>query len=41
MNDSWLMEVGAFDLKFKYPQHFNRLFKQHVVMFPNDYRGIK
>jgi AraC-like DNA-binding protein len=35
------MEVSVFYQKVKYPQHFNRLFKQRVGMFPNDYRGIK
>jgi AraC family transcriptional activator of pobA len=29
----------AFELGFKYPQHFTRLFKQHVGFTPKDYRG--
>ena len=29
----------AFDLGFKYPQHFTRLFKQKVGVSPNEYRG--
>lgn len=28
----------AYDLGFKYPQHFNRLFKQRVGQSPNEYR---
>ena len=30
----------AFDLGFKYPQHFTRLFKQRVGQSPNEYRGM-
>jgi AraC family transcriptional regulator, transcriptional activator of pobA len=30
----------AYDLGFKYPQHFTRLFKQHVGFSPNDYRML-
>jgi AraC family transcriptional regulator, transcriptional activator of pobA len=30
----------AYDLGFKYPQHFARLFKQHVGFSPNDYRML-
>jgi AraC-like DNA-binding protein len=30
----------ASELGFKYPQHFTRLFKQHVGQSPNDYRGL-
>jgi len=30
----------AFDLGFKYPQHFTRLFKQKVGQSPNEYRGL-
>lgn len=29
----------AFELGFKYPQHFSRLFKQHVGYTPKDYRN--
>ena len=28
----------AYDLGFKYPQHFMRLFKQRVGQSPNEYR---
>ena len=28
----------AFELGFKYPQHFSRFFKQHVGYSPNEYR---
>jgi len=28
----------AYELGFKYPQHFTRLFKQKVGVTPNDYR---
>jgi AraC-like DNA-binding protein len=30
----------AYELGFKYPQHFTRLFKQHVGSTPNDYRSM-
>ncbi len=30
----------AYELGFKYPQHFTRLFKQKVGMNPNEYRGM-
>ncbi|GAB3015969.1 helix-turn-helix domain-containing protein [Spirosoma pulveris] len=30
----------AYELGFKYPQHFNRLFKQRVGQSPNEYRMI-
>lgn len=30
----------AYDLGFKYPQHFTRLFKQKVGVTPNDYRTM-
>ena len=29
----------AFELGFKYPQHFSRLFKKHVGYTPNEYRA--
>jgi len=31
----------AFELCFKYPQHFSRLFKQRVGQSPNEYRILK
>jgi AraC family transcriptional activator of pobA len=30
----------AYELGFKYPQHFTRLFKQRVGMTPNEYRTV-
>ena len=30
----------AFELGFKYPQHFTRLFKQRVGVTPNEYRSL-
>ena len=30
----------AYELGFKYPQHFNRLFKKRVGLTPNEYRGL-
>ena len=30
----------AYELGFKYPQHFSRLFKQHVGYSPNEYRQL-
>lgn len=30
----------AYDLGFKYPQHFNRLFKQKTGTTPNEYRSL-
>ncbi|RZK38742.1 MAG: AraC family transcriptional regulator [Pedobacter sp.] len=30
----------AYDLGFKYPQHFNRLFKQKTGSTPNEYRSL-
>lgn len=30
----------AFDLGFKYPQHFTRLFKQKIGVSPNEFRGL-
>ncbi len=30
----------AFELGFKYPQHFSRLFKQKTGMSPSEYRGL-
>ncbi|WP_310589792.1 helix-turn-helix domain-containing protein [Dyadobacter beijingensis] len=30
----------AFELGFKYPQHFTRLFKKTTGFTPNDYRSL-
>jgi AraC-like DNA-binding protein len=30
----------AYELGFKYPQHFTRLFKQKVGVSPNEWRGL-
>ncbi|WP_262711033.1 helix-turn-helix domain-containing protein [Ilyomonas limi] len=30
----------AYELGFKYPQHFTRLFKQRVEQSPNEYRML-
>jgi AraC-like DNA-binding protein len=30
----------AYELGFKYPQHFTRLFKQRVGSTPNEYRTL-
>lgn len=30
----------AYELGFKYPQHFSRFFKQHVGVSPNEYRSL-
>jgi AraC family transcriptional regulator, transcriptional activator of pobA len=35
--DKSICEV-AYELGFKYPQHFTRLFKQKTGMTPNEYR---
>lgn len=37
--DKSISEI-AYDLGFKYPQHFTRLFKQKVGMSPNIYRSL-
>lgn len=37
--DKSISEV-AYDLGFKYPQHFTRLFKQKVGVAPNEYRRL-
>lgn len=37
--DKSISEI-AYDLGFKYPQHFNRLFKKKLGMTPNEYRRM-
>lgn len=37
--DKSISEV-AYELGFKYPQHFTRLFKQRVGVTPNEYKGL-
>lgn len=37
--DKSISEI-AYDLGFKYPQHFTRLFKQKVGVSPNEYRNL-
>lgn len=37
--DKSISEI-AYELGFKYPQHFSRLFKQRVGMTPNEYRSL-
>ncbi len=37
--DKSISEV-AYDLGFKYPQHFTRLFKQRVGVSPNEFRSV-
>ena len=34
------MSEIAYELGFKYPQHFSRMFKQHVGYSPNEYRQL-
>lgn len=38
-SDKTINEV-AFELGFKYPQHFTRLFKQHIGKTPKEYRNL-
>ncbi len=38
-NDKTVNEI-AYELGFKYPQHFTRLFKQRVGYTPNEYRNL-
>lgn len=38
-DQSKLVSEIAYDLGFKYPQHFSRLFKQQVGSTPNEYRS--
>jgi len=37
--DKTVSEI-AYELGFKYPQHFSRAFKQHVGVSPNEYRNL-
>ena len=39
-NSKTINEI-AFELGFKYPQHFSRLFKQRVGQSPNEYRILR
>lgn len=39
-DDSKSVSEIAYELGFKYPQHFTRLFKQRVGQSPNEYRNI-
>lgn len=39
-NASKTISEIAYELGFKYPQHFNRLFKQRVGFTPNEYRNM-
>jgi AraC-like DNA-binding protein len=38
-NNKTVNEI-AYELGFKYPQHFSRLFKQRVGYTPNEYRSL-
>jgi AraC-like DNA-binding protein len=38
--DNLTVNEIAYELGFKYPQHFSRLFKQRVGQTPNEYRGL-
>jgi AraC-like DNA-binding protein len=39
LSDKKSVSEIAYELGFKYPQHFTRLFKQHVGYTPNEYRS--
>jgi len=39
LSDKKSVSEIAYELGFKYPQHFTRLFKQHVGHTPNEYRS--
>ncbi len=39
LSDKKSVSEIAYELGFKYPQHFTRLFKQHVGYSPNEYRS--
>ena len=38
-SDKSISEI-AYELGFKYPQHFTRTFKQHVGSTPKEYRSL-
>ena len=40
LSDKKSVSEIAYELGFKYPQHFTRLFKQHVGHTPNEYRSL-
>jgi AraC-like DNA-binding protein len=40
MDNSKSISEIAYELGFKYPQHFTRLFKQKVGVSPNEFRGL-
>ena len=39
-DDSKSISEVAYEMGFKYPSHFTRLFKQRVGQSPNDYRSM-
>lgn len=39
-DDNKTISEIAYELGFKYPQHFSRLFKQRVGFTPNEYRNL-
>lgn len=39
LSDKKSVSEIAYELGFKYPQHFTRLFKQHAGHTPNEYRS--
>jgi len=38
-NEKSISEI-AYDLGFKYPQHFTRMFKKETGYTPNEYRSL-